>query len=50
MGAAGYVQNNLAQAGHVIPIYWHGAILGACGAVIFVLGLIETLLPPDEGS
>lgn len=48
MAAAGYVQNNLAQAGHLIPTKWHGAILCGAGAVVFVLGLIETLLPQDD--
>lgn len=39
---AGYVQNNIAQAGNVIPPRWQGAILSAAGILVFLIGLYNS--------
>jgi hypothetical protein len=42
-----YGQNNLAQLGHVIPPAWQGGILAGFGVLAFIIGLCNTLIPPD---
>jgi membrane-bound ClpP family serine protease len=41
-GAAGGIQQLLAQYGHVIPVSWHGALLAAAGMIMFLVGLYNT--------
>jgi hypothetical protein len=45
--AVGYVQNNLAQVGHLIPLAWQGAVLGFFGVLAFAIGLYNTFAKPD---
>lgn len=47
LGAA-YMQNNLAQLGHVLSPRWQGAILAFFGVVMFLIGLYNTFAPKDE--
>jgi protein involved in ribonucleotide reduction len=42
-----YVQNNLAQAGHVLSPQLQVAILGAFGVAAFVIGLVNTFTTRD---
>lgn len=48
--AIAYVQNNLAQTGHILSPKLQGAILGAFGVAAFVIGLVNTIAsrePPN---
>lgn len=42
-----YVQNNLAQTGHILSPSLQGAILGAFGVAAFVIGLVNTFATRD---
>jgi hypothetical protein len=52
LAAAGiaYVQNNLAQAGHILSPSLQGAILGAFGVAAFVIGLVNTFATRDPSQ
>lgn len=41
--AAGYAENNLAQLGHVIPDQYRGSIVAALGAIVFIIGVINSM-------
>jgi hypothetical protein len=45
-----YVQNNLAQVGHLLSPGLQGAILGAFGVAAFVIGLYNTLANREPPS
>lgn len=40
---AGYVENHLAQLGHVVPDSWRGVIVSSLGMIIFCVGLYNSL-------
>jgi hypothetical protein len=52
LAAAGvaYVQNNLAQAGHLLSPKLQGAILAVFGVAAFVIGLVNTFANRDPPS
>jgi protein involved in ribonucleotide reduction len=52
LAAAGvaYVQNNLAQAGHLLSPKLQGAILAVFGVAAFVIGLVNTFTNRDPPS
>jgi hypothetical protein len=45
-----YVQNNLAQVGHLLSPKLQGAILGVFGVGAFVIGLVNTFTQRDPPS
>jgi hypothetical protein len=47
LSAAGYLQSNLASIGKAIPPHIFGAIIGAAGVLVFVLGFVNVFLPSD---
>jgi hypothetical protein len=42
MGVGAAIQSTLAQYGHVIPVKWHGILLGIAGMITFLIGLYNT--------
>jgi hypothetical protein len=47
MGIAAGIQSTLAQYGHVIPLKWHGVLLGIAAMITFLIGLYNTFAQAD---